>query len=620
MTDKPREDPNRRSPLASVDDVRAELRRLGYLESGLDRFVLSGGKARTPARALAGAALRVGLVGGVVLGAALTLAAVGLDRRLFSQPQDLAVLLLYLAVAAGITVAAAAFLGGLAAGALARRTNHRPGPTFARNVGLALAGLGALYLALWWRSHFADTSPGMRAIVFVVGFAVVLLLARFGSLAAVAVTSAAGLSGALEGAGLTRRRLAILVALAVTLFGGGVVAASFTGPKPAAAPDYAVIPTNTRVRLLGIDGFDPRMADRLAGRGEMPRWSALLGSSARARLVVEPERVPAIVWTTIATGRGPEAHGIGAPGARRVAGMQGPLRLETSGAVSRALAKATDVLRLTRPQTPTDTLRSVKTFWDVAADKGLRVGVCNWWATWPAAPINGYVVTDRTIVRLMRGGELDREFAPEDVGPTLRAVIEKAPADPARRIDAFAVEAAVALRSGNLDAEAVYLPGLDIVTSQNLDAGVSGDVADLEQRLGAVRSHYVFLDGLIGRYVDSLAAGDVLILVGDPGRLARRSTEGAEGVLLLHGQAVQPGQLGPASERDVAPTALHLVGLPRSRELDGKVLESGFTPAFRAAHPVREVASYGRRPPARPADSALDPAVLEELKSLGYIQ
>jgi arylsulfatase A-like enzyme len=78
--------------------------------------------------------------------------------------------------------------------------------------------------------------------------------------------------------------------------------------------------------------------------------------------------------------------------------------------------------------------------------------------------------------------------------------------------------------------------------------------------------------------------------------------------------------LGNASERDVAPTVLHLLGLPTSRELDGHVLEASLSESFRRDHPVRTVDSYGRRPPSRPADSAFDQDVLEQLKSLGYIQ
>jgi hypothetical protein len=608
-----------RPPLSSVDDVRAELRRLGYLESGLDRFVL-GGAASTPTAASAKTACRVGLVGGVVVGAGLTLAAIGLDRRLLAQPRDLVVLFLYLAVAAGLAVAALAFVGGLVAGALARRTGHRPGPGFARNVGLVLGALGAAYLALWWRSHMVGASPFARALVLAVGFALVLLLARFGSLAAVAVTSAAGLSGALEGAGLTRRRLLPLVAAAVFLLGGGVLAASSIASQPAPPPDYAVVPTGLRVRLLGLDGFDPRMADRLAARGDMPRFAALIAQSARGRLHIEPEQVPAIVWTTIATGRGPEAHGITAPGARRMAGMRTPFSVESPGAVGRAFATAADLLRITRPQTPTDTLRSVKTFWNVAADKGLKVGVSNWWATWPAETSNGYVVTDRAMVRLERGGSPDREFVPQTVGVALKAILDKAPIARPRRLDTFALDAALALRSPDLDVEAVYLPGLDIATSQSLDEAHAADLASLETRLDAVRDHYRFVDGLLGRYADSLSADDVLIVVGDPGRLARRGGEGVDGVVLLRGSPIRPGDLGLVSERDIAPTALSLVGLPRSRELDGRVIESALGDAFRASHPIREVPTYGRRTLARPAESALDPAVLEELKSLGYIQ
>jgi arylsulfatase A-like enzyme len=83
---------------------------------------------------------------------------------------------------------------------------------------------------------------------------------------------------------------------------------------------------------------------------------------------------------------------------------------------------------------------------------------------------------------------------------------------------------------------------------------------------------------------------------------------------------VAPGDLGAVSGRDIAPTVLHLLGLPRSRELDGRVLEAALSEAFRRDHPVRLVDSYGRRPPSRAAQSDFDQDVLEQLRSLGYIQ
>ncbi|HET7747380.1 MAG TPA: phosphodiesterase, partial [Vicinamibacteria bacterium] len=75
-----------------------------------------------------------------------------------------------------------------------------------------------------------------------------------------------------------------------------------------------------------------------------------------------------------------------------------------------------------------------------------------------------------------------------------------------------------------------------------------------------------------------------------------------------------------ASERDVAPTVLHLVGMPVSAELAGGVIEDALEPGFRARFPVRRVPSYGRRAPARPAESTFNREMLVELRSLGYIQ
>ncbi|HEX7578856.1 MAG TPA: alkaline phosphatase family protein, partial [Thermoanaerobaculia bacterium] len=39
--------------------------------------------------------------------------------------------------------------------------------------------------------------------------------------------------------------------------------------------------------------------------------------------------------------------------------------------------------------------RKVPAIWNVASEKGLRVGVVGWWATWPAEKVNGFFVSDR---------------------------------------------------------------------------------------------------------------------------------------------------------------------------------------------------------------------------------
>ncbi len=608
-------------PLATVDEVREELRRLGYLDHGVDRFVLGGARASSPLRASARAAARIGLLAGLLFGAASTAAAAALDPRLRAEPRDLVLLGAYLVIALGLAAGAAAFLAGLAAAWWGRRGARSPAPSLSRNIGLALGVLGLAYVALWWRSHAWGAGRAFQASALVLGLGLALALARFGSVAAVAVLSAGGLADRVPAASLSRRRLVPLLVAAALLFGGAVAAAAWiAGGESAEAPDFAVVPTGLRVRVVGIDGLEGRMAAQMMAAGAMPRLRALVASGAHGVLRPEPEQVPAIVWTTIATGRGPEAHGIHATGARRLPGMRTPVPLGEEGPLARALATAGDLLRLTRPQPATSVLRQAKTFWNVASDKGLRVGVVNWWATWPADAVNGYVVTERAVFKLEKGGPFDRETYPPSAFEALRALPRPDARHLPQDLDRFHAEAARRLRGATpADLEAVYLSGLDIATVQQLgDTGVA-DLAGLDARLDAVRAYYGYVDGLLGALAEGGGPSDVLVLVGDPGRLPRRGTN-AEGLLVLSGTPIAAGDLGTVSERDVAPTVLHLAGLPLSRELEGRALESALTAEFRAAHPLRSVASYGRRPRGRATESAFDRQMLEELKSLGYVQ
>lgn len=605
----------------SVERVRADLRALGYLNTGLDRFVLGHAGSGGALAALRDVAWRLGLLGGAVFGLTLTLAAALLEPRLRESPQDLVILAGYLVLALGAATAVAAVAGGLAAAWWGRAGRTVPA-TLARNVGLCVAVVALGYLALWWVSHALHAPPGFQAIVAALGVLGALILGRFGALAAVAVLAAAGVADRLPEASLSRRHLQPLLGAAALLFGIGVAAAAYSGGRTAhTAPDFAVVPTGLRVVLLGIDGLDAGLADALVARGQMPHLAALRARAARARLAVESEQVPAIVWTTIATGRGPDAHGIQSMGGRRLAGMRTPVALGDESAFARALGNASDLLRLSRPQAPSSVLRSVKALWNVASEKGLRVGVVNWWATWPADPVNGYVVTDRAFFKLEKGGAPDREVHPPEAFARLAALARPADADRARTLDRFHAEAAALLAGTNPpDLEALYLPGLDIATMQQLGGAAASDLAGLDARLALVRAHYAFVDGLVGEVAARVGPGGLLVLVADPGRLPRGGATAPSGELLLAGDAVRPGEIGAATERDVAPTVLHLLGLPRSRELDGRVLEEALAAPFREAHPVRTVDSYGGRAAGRPADSAFDRAMLEELKALGYIR
>ena len=592
--------------------MRDELRGLGYLDSRLDRFVLAAAGA-SPLHACRRVAARLGLVGGILFGLTLSLAAAGLDPRLLADAQDLTVLSLYLVAALAAVTTVAALAAGLAAVWSARR-GRTPPPDLSRKIGLTFSLAALAYLVPWWQSHATDASLAYRLAAAVVGLGLSLALGRFGAMASVAVLAAGGGSGRLSEAGASRRMLPLLAAAAL-LLGAAVSAAAYFASADGEVPDYAVVPSDVRVRVLGVDGLDPRMVDQMISRREMTRMAALLKSGARGRMHVEPERVPAVVWTTIATGRRPEDDGILPAGARRV-----PLPPGDESRLVRMADTARDLLRLTRARPSTAVLREVKPFWSVASEKGLRVGVVNWRATWPAEPVNGYVVSDRAFFTLERRGARDRE-APPAAFARLEETGLKSDPDRARRMDLFALDATDLLRGAHPPAlEAIYLPGLDIATMEQLGEAGGSDLATLDARLDAVRSHYRFTDALIGRAVDGLEPGEVLMLVGDPGRLARRAVAAPEGLLVLIGGPAVTVDLGEVSERDVAPTLLHLLGLPVSRELPGAPLEAAFDAAFRRSHPVRAIASYGRRPVSRPEDGDFDREMVEQLRGLGYVR
>jgi tetratricopeptide (TPR) repeat protein len=92
-----------------------------------------------------------------------------------------------------------------------------------------------------------------------------------------------------------------------------------------------------------------------------------------------------------------------------------------------------------------------------------------------------------------------------------------------------------------------------------------------------------------------------------------------EGILYLFGRGIRPHtRIDGAKIIDVAPTVLALAGLGRAGDMPGRVLSE----ALDVGPAPTAVASYetGEQVAAAPAaDAAADPAIMERLKSLGYV-
>ena len=639
---------------ARVDALRERLKGLGYLDAGVDRFVLGSARpAHSPARLALAASVRIGLLAAVLLGPA---AAVGLVTRvpaLVRGPRDAVVAAVYLGVLFGLAAAAVSFAAALLASwAAARAPDAR---FFARArrsstiAGVAVTAGCLGYLTLWWHTAGAASawaSPWWTAFALGLAAAISLVLGHAVAVTAGAVTMALPERGTVP-MGAPRRAWRRSLAASAAAFSGAAVLLLVTARDDAAAgvgAPLSVRPSGPPVTVIAIDGFDPalhRRAARTSG-GAPGLLEAMAGAG--ADLAPADTSDPARLWTTIATGVNEETHGVVSLETRRIAGLRGRL---ASGSLGRVLGAATDALRLTTPAIASGFERRVRTFWEVAEAAGLRTAVVNWWATWPADPSGGRIISDRAILRLERGGPLDAELAPAELYESLRmewsglraaarelaashfsthvpdgAVLTGAARDVLIRsaeLDGTVVQLGRgANASGALDLLVLYLPGLDIAQHTLLVADAPRPPSELGLRISALERYYAFLDELLrSDFASGLGGERRVFIVAQPGR-----GQSGDGMLAAVGAGFSARRRASARTVDVAPTILHTLGVPVATDLDGDPIGELFPPELLAKYPVRSVGSYGRRDvvAAGRGGAPLDQETIDRLRSLGYVR
>ena len=344
--------------------------------------------------------LRIGLLAALLLGPST---AVGLGARvpgLVVGPRDGLVLAVYLGAVFLVAVALTAFAVIAGAGLLVGRSGRASAVAaraaiLARGAGLVVGAGTLAYLMFWWRGTGSERAAWHQplwtavALAGAAGFSV--LVGHSVTTAAQAVIAvAAGSADPLLG---RRRRSLATTAIVWALAcagAAGLLQIAGRGPGLDPLPDVPHLErrtTGVSILVLGMDGFDPVFGERLVAAGKLPAIGTLLAGG-RADLARDGDADPAAVWTSIATGQPVDVHGVRGIEARRVSGLGGEVPAG-GGSLAVALAGATDLLRLTRPAASSGRQRRAKTFWEVAGEQGLRVGVVNWWATWPAPEQRG---------------------------------------------------------------------------------------------------------------------------------------------------------------------------------------------------------------------------------------
>ena len=154
------------------------------------------------------------------------------------------------------------------------------------------------------------------------------------------------------------------------------------GRRPAAKTD--------RVVILGFDGLDPRIAERLMADGQLPNLKALADSGTYTRLRTTCPPMSPVAWSTFATGTNPGKHNIHDFLRRNLA----TYRPELS---STRIQGDRRVIRLGRYGIPVkspgvEPLQKSKPFWEVLGENGIFSAVMRVPITYPPKRFRGLIL------------------------------------------------------------------------------------------------------------------------------------------------------------------------------------------------------------------------------------
>lgn len=443
----------------------------------------------------------------------------------------------------------------------------------------------------------------------------------------------------------------------LTLVAWGDESATAAAGPQAQAADVSDTPPRKLV-LIGIDGGDWLNIQPLVDAGKLPNFKRLLEKGATGPLESQEPILSPLLWTTMATGKNPEEHGI--------------LNFTVADPETGAKSPITRYYR------------KVDAWWNMLGDYGRTVGVVGWLATDPAEQVNGIMVTDKvgylayaptdqdtglakgTVNPWSRAGEIAKrvvhagDVTYDEMEPFMHITREEflkhrdMEQDPKDAINGLILLYAATrtyesiamhlLEHDHPDVLAVYFELVDatshlfMLESPPRMSDVSE--ADYARFKDAVAQAYITQDAILGRFMDALDDNSVLMVVSDHGfksgasRLRNRPEIWAgnaakwhrlNGIVGFYGNGVEPGaRITGASILDVAPTILAIEGLPRAADMPGKRVVQAFTPAVLEQFNPETVPTLERERPDEVAagDSiggAADEETMKKLEALGYL-
>lgn len=384
----------------------------------------------------------------------------------------------------------------------------------------------------------------------------------------------------------------------------------------------------SKVLVVGLDGADWQLADPLIAAGKLPHLERLKRRAAWGNVKALVPVLSPLLWTSIATGVTADRHGV---------------------------VDFLVVDPVTGEKVPVNSrFRKVRAWWNQFTDAGRTADVVAWWATWPAEPVNGHLISDRVSYSLwdydLPSGGSGATYPPayfdevrerligddaisfEEVArfaditreefDAARALIEsdrsnayKHPVNHLTKILAsqrnYHAIALDLIGRGQADLTAVYYQGIDEVCHRFIHFAppkLQGVDADDVRRYGrVVERYYAYQDELLGELLAAVERDTTVVLTADHGFVNgpdRPQNETADiegkpgawhrqyGTFLMAGPHIVSQELDTVSMLDLHPTVLYLAGLPVPEDGEGRVLEEAIDPRYRERFEPATIASY----------------------------
>jgi hypothetical protein len=408
-------------------------------------------------------------------------------------------------------------------------------------------------------------------------------------------------------------------------------------------------PSARRVALIGWDAADWKIIHPLLDAGLMPNLRKLVERGAMGNIATLDPPMSPLLWTSIATGKTADLHGI------------------------HGFAEPDPATGGVRPITSTS--RTAKALWNILSQSGLRSLVVNWFASHPAEPIEGAIVSNAFAITGGPAGSsaplpagtihpaslasalselrvLPADLTGDDLLPFIPALAEidqKADRRPLALAAILAQNISVQgaaiwlMEREPWDFLAVYFDMLDhaghAFMAYRAPRMENVTEKDFELYRNVVNGAYCFQDAMLGRMVALAGPDTVFMVVSDHGFHSDHLRGGAaitvnhetpmewhrsHGIVCVAGPGVRRDELFyGATLLDVAPTILALFGLPAAQDMQGRVLAEAFerpTPLDRIPSWEDVPGASGMHTPESSLSAWDSAAVMEQMVALGYLE